>query len=116
MAGDLLIIATTASQHKRSLRGGVSSWRRFGERREGGQQLLGESEESLGGVLERGEREDVELSECWGGDKVMISLTRTKANAVVTMKTDGSETYARQMYEGHGHVPVAFISLLREVR
>ena len=46
----------------------------------------------------------------------MISLTRTKANAVVTMKTDGSETYARQMYEGHGHVPVAFISLLREVR
>ena len=50
-----------------------------------------------------------------GGDKVMISLTRTKANAVVTMKTDGSETYARQMYEGHGHVPVAFILLLRKV-
>jgi hypothetical protein len=95
MAGDLLIIETTASQRKRSLRGGVSSWRRFGERREGGQQLSEELEESLGGVSERGEREDVELSECWGGDKVMISFTRTKTNVVVAMKTDGSETYAR---------------------
>jgi hypothetical protein len=50
VAGDLLIIATTASQRKRSLRGGVSSWRRFGERREGGQQLSEESWRSLGGI------------------------------------------------------------------
>jgi hypothetical protein len=50
VAGDLLIIATTASQRKRSLRGGVSSWRSFGERREGEQQLSEESWRSLGGV------------------------------------------------------------------
>ncbi len=61
----LLIIATTASQRKRSLRGGVSSWLRFGERREGGQQLSEESWRSLGGISwwSFGERREQQQSE-----------------------------------------------------